>query len=190
MCGRALFSGVTRRRTAPETPACHRPSGGRLSIGWPSTKVCAPPAQTPGHTPILYSAPRTRRADSYRQCPLSPRALRKESPGLRNHVHASCFDKELGFRRGSALPGLSGGTDISGDRVRLGQIGTLLRTNDVNYGDSVLIRECAVVPPARGQDPAGFGRIPLDAEEMLLIAGFWSELKKVASRYTCRFPKA
>src|SRR5271169_2686417 len=42
-----------------------------------------------------------------------------------------------------------------------------LRTEDVGYGDWILTGEYENLPPGPG--PSGFGRIPMDAEDTLLL---------------------
>jgi hypothetical protein len=56
-----------------------------------------------------------------------------------------------------------------GHRAALDEVRRLLRTEDVNYGDWLIEREYAAVPAPARQNPAGVGRIPLDAEDMLLL---------------------
>ena len=52
-----------------------------------------------------------------------------------------------------------------GYRAALDKVRQLLRTEDVNYGDWLIEREYAAVPAPAGQNPAGVGRIPLDAKD-------------------------
>jgi hypothetical protein len=56
-----------------------------------------------------------------------------------------------------------------GDRRALDEARGLLRTEEVNFGDWLLVREYDEIPVTTGQNPAGVGRIPLDAEDTLLL---------------------
>jgi hypothetical protein len=56
-----------------------------------------------------------------------------------------------------------------GNRAAVDEVNQLLRTEDVRYGDWLLVREYEDVPTSAGENPAGVGRIPLDAEETLLL---------------------
>src|ERR1700678_976974 len=75
-----------------------------------------------------------------------------------------------------------------GDQAAVRELRRLLRTDDVNYGDWLLEREYQDAPPTAGQDPAGVGRIPIDAEDTLFLLRLFRPGDLTFARLAIRLP--